>query len=157
MVEDAPDSRACAILLELRVRPEIDPLEHERPQGKHRTADLIALDDVALPLGALDEIVDERVDALRAAVSEQGHLCERELCRVEDPEADGIVDVVVDVGHAVDDPDDLALEARGLLRAGVREDSVANLFGEIQRLCDPQRLLVVPKAPIETLLQSRIE
>ena len=46
---------------------------------------------------------------------------------------------------------------RRLLRAGVREDSVANLFGEVQRLCDPQRLLVVPKALTETLLQGRVE
>src|SRR3954468_1689520 len=152
MVEDAPNGGPCAILLQPRVRAEIDPLEHESPQGKHGTADLFALNDVARPLGAFHEIVDERVDALRTAVSEQGHLGKGQLCRIEDPEADGIVDVVVDVRHTVDNPDDFALEACRLLRAGMREDSVANLLSEVQRLCDPQRLLVVPKASSEALL-----
>jgi hypothetical protein len=50
------------LVFEPCVRPQIDALEHELPQGKHRFADLPALHDVARLLRALDEIMDERVD-----------------------------------------------------------------------------------------------
>ena len=81
----------------------------------------------------------------------------REVRRIEDPEAHGIVDVVVDVGNPVDDPHDLAFERSGLLRPGVREDSVPNLLRQVQRLGDTQGLLVVTEALAETLLQRRVE
>ena len=90
-------------------------------------------------------------------VAEERNLLVRQLGRIEDPEADGVVDVVVDVGDTVDDPHDLAFERRRLLRARVREDSVPNLLGQVQRLGDPQRLLVVPESPAEALLQRRVE
>ena len=106
---------------------------------------------------ALDKVVHEGVDPPRAPVAEERNLLTRELGRIEDPEAHSIVDVVVDVGDTVDDPHDLAFERRGLLRAGVREDSVANLLGQVQRLGDPQGLLVVPEVPAETLLQGGVE
>ena len=41
----------------------------------------------------------------------------RQVALGEDPVADRVVDVVVDVGDAVDDPDDLALERLRLLLA----------------------------------------
>ena len=66
---------------------------------------------------------------------------------------DGVVDVVVDVGEPVDEPDDPALERLGLLRAGVLEDSVAYLPRQIEPAAlaleafdDAQRVLVVAKA-----------
>ena len=123
-VEDPPDGRARPLVLDARLRAEVDALEHEGAQREHRAADLVALDDVALAGGGLDQVVDERVDAPRAGRPEHRDLVVRQVALLEDPVADRVVDVVVDVGDAVDDADDLALERLGLLLAGVREDPV---------------------------------
>jgi hypothetical protein len=157
VLEDASNRGARAFLLEPRVRAEVDALEHERPQCEHRTADLRALDDVARSLRALDEIVHERVDAVGAVLAEQRHVVVRQIGRVEDAEADGVVDVVVDVRDAVDDADDLALERCGLLLAGVGQDPVAHLGREVERFRDLQRMLVVAEASAEVLLQRLVE
>src|SRR5439155_17043196 len=114
--------------------------------------DLLALHDVSGTLGALDEVVHQRVDAPRAPVAEERNFLVRQLRWTEDPEADGIVNVVVDVGDTVDDSHDLALERRRLLRPGVSEDPIANLLRQVQRLRNPQRLLVVAEGSVETLL-----
>ena len=74
MVEDAPNRGASTFLLEPSVRPEIDAFEHERAQGEHGAADLLALHDVAGSLRALDEIVHERIDALGASLAEESDL-----------------------------------------------------------------------------------
>ena len=71
--------------------------------------------------------MDERVDPPRTGRAEQLDLVPRQVVGREDPVADRVVDVVVDVGDAVDDPDDLALERLGLLGPGVAEDPVADL------------------------------
>ena len=78
--------------------------------------------------------------------AEHRDLVARQVALLEQAVADRVVDVVVDVGDAVDDADDLALERLGLLLARVREDAVADLVGQVQPLGDPQRLLVVPEA-----------
>ena len=70
---------------------------------------------------------------------------------------DRVVDVVVDVRDAVDDADDLALVSLGLDLAGVLEDPVAHLPGQVQLLGDAQRLLVVPEAGAEPLAQALVE
>ena len=70
-VEDPADGRAGALVLDARLRAEVDALEHERAQREHRAADLVALGDVALARGGLDQVVDERVDALRAGRAER--------------------------------------------------------------------------------------
>ena len=57
------DDRVRALVLAARVRAEVDALEHERAQRAHGLGDLGALADVALPLGGLDEVVHEPVDA----------------------------------------------------------------------------------------------
>ena len=146
-----------ALVLESRVRAEIDVVEHERAKGEHRAADLLALDDVAGALGALDQIVDERVDPARPPIAEQCDFVLRQVGGVEDSEADGVVDVVVDVGDAVDDADDLALERRGLERARVGEDAVADILGEVQGLCNSKRMLVVAEAAAEAVVQGVVE
>ena len=64
---------------------------------------------------------------------------------------------MVDVGDAVDEPDDLAFERRRLPLAGVREDPVADLMGEVERASDPERLLVVSESAVEPLLHGRVE
>ena len=47
---------------------------------------------------------------------------------------DGVVDVVVDVRHAVHEPDDPALEGVRRLRPGVTQDPVAHRRREVQPL-----------------------
>ena len=87
---------------------------------------------VARLLRRVDEIVHEPVDPLGARGAEQLDLRAGQVGVREDPVADRVVDVVVDVGDAVDDADDLPLERLRLLRAGVREDAVADLVGEVE-------------------------
>ena len=71
---------ACgALVLRLHLRPEVDALEHEAAQREHRGADLVALDDVARRGRGLDEVVDERVDPLRAGRAEQLDLVARQV------------------------------------------------------------------------------
>ena len=130
--EDRMDHIVRAAVLRPDLRAEVDAIEHEGAQREHRLADLLALADVARLLRGLDEIVDEPVDALRAGRAEQLDLVVRQLRLGEDPVPDRVVDVVVDVGDAVDDADDLALERLRLLRARVREDAVADLVREVQ-------------------------
>ncbi len=137
--------------------PQIDAIEHEGAQREHRRTDLLTLADVTLALGGLDEIVDECVDALRPFRSEKLDLFVRQVRGIEDPMTDGVVDVVVDVGHAVDDADDPALEGLGLLRPGVLENSVPHFRGQVERLGDPQRLLVVAETGLEALPQRLVE
>ena len=81
----------------------------------------------------------------------------REIVLGEQPVAHRVVDVVVDVRDAIDEPHDLPLEGLGLALARVREDPVAHLGGEVERARDPQGLLVVAKAAAEPLGQSLVE
>ncbi len=88
----------------------------------------------------------------------------REVVRGENPCPDRIVDVVVQIGHSIDDADDLSLERRRLARPGVVEDPVARLPGEVQtttvpleHLDDPQRVLVVAEPAAEARLEHRVE
>ena len=81
----------------------------------------------------------------------------RQVVLVEEPVPHRVVDVVVDVRDAVDEPHDLALERLRLALAGVREDPVADLVREVERARDAERLLVVAEAPAEALLQRRVE
>ena len=88
----------------------------------------------------------------------------RQLLRVEHAGADGVVDVVVDVRHAVDEPDDLALQRVRLVRAGVVEDPVAHLGGQVQPAAvalelvdDAEGVLVVPEPAVEALAQHLVE
>ena len=147
-------ARTCSERAAVR---EVDVLRHERSQGEHRAADLLALHDRAGCCRRFHEVVHERVDPPRARLSQQLDLGRREDVRRQDPMAHGVVDVVVDVRDPVDDAHDAALERRGLLRPGVRVDPVANLGGQVQLLGDPQRLLVVAEAEPEALAQRLVE
>jgi hypothetical protein len=64
---------------------------------------------------------------------------------------------VVDVGDTVDDAHDLSFERCRLARAGVREDAVADLLGQVQLPRDPLGLLVVAEAAPEGLAQATVE
>ena len=130
-------------MLGLDLGAEIHALEHERAQGQHCVPHLVALDDVAGGLGRLDEVVDERVDPLRAGCAQQLDLVRRKVPLGQEPVAQRVVDVVVDVRDPIDDADDLPLVRLGLALTGVREDPVADLVCEVQLPRDAVRLLVV--------------
>ena len=83
---------------------------------------------------------------------------------LQDPGAQRVVDVVVDVGDAVDQLDDPSLQRRRLVGAGVVEDAVAHLLGQVQaaavaleHLDHPQRVDVVLEAAAAALVQRRVE
>ena len=140
-------------------------VEHEGPQLVHRAADLVALDDVAGQLGVLDEVVHERVDAARAGVAEHGDRLGRQVLLAQHAGAQRVVDVVVDVGDAIDDPHDAPLErARQRRAARVADDPVAHVLGQVQapaveleHVDDPQRVLVMAEAAVEALAQAVVE
>ncbi len=78
--------------------------------------------------------------------------------------ADRVVDVVVDVGEAVDEPHDAALERLRLVRAGVLEDAVAHLPRQVEAaaaalepLDDAERMLVVAEPAEAALAQQLVE
>ena len=117
-------------------------------------ADLVALHDVAAPAPTSRR---GRARACRCGASRSRRAARsRPRGRSsgdEDPGADRVVDVVVDVRDAVDDADDLPLERLRLVGAGVLEDPVAHLPGQVQpaavaleQLDDAQRVLVVAEA-----------
>ena len=88
----------------------------------------------------------------------------RQVVGTQDPGPQGVVDVVVDVGDAVDQLDDPALQRRRLVGAGVVEDAVADLLGQVEadavaleHLDHPQRVLVVLEADPAALAQRRVE
>ena len=96
--------------------------------------------------------------------AEQPDWPRRQLVRVQHARADGIVDVVVDVRHAVDELHDPALERRGHRLTGVGEDPVAHLVGQVQALPvaldhvdHAQRMLVVAEAAVEARMQGLVE
>src|SRR6201992_4283937 len=98
------------------------------------------------------------------SVSERLELGARQVVGTEDPGPQRVVDVVVDVGDAVDEADDPPLQRRRLDRAGVVEDAVADRRGEgeagavaLAHLEHPQRVLVVLEAAAGALLQAAVE
>ena len=128
-------------------------------------ADLRALDDVAGQVGVLDEVVDERGRSVHGPVSPSTAIASSgSSAAVQHAGAQRVVDVVVDVGDAVDDPHDPPLERRRHRRAaGVAEDAVADGLVEVQprveleHVDDAQRVLVVAKAGAEALAQAVVE
>jgi hypothetical protein len=146
-----------------RDRPEVDLVEHEACAAVHRRAGLVAWTTMSPARRVLDEVVHEAVDP-RAAVRARRDRVARQVARAARRRA-GVVDVVVDVGDAVDEPHDPALErARHRRPAGVAEDPVAHVGGEVQALAvalealdDPQRVLVVAELAAEALAQAVVE
>ena len=88
---------------------------------------------------------------------ENRDLLVRQVGLGQEPVPHRVVDVVVDVRDAIDQPHDLPLERLGLALARVREDAVADLVGEVERARDAKRLLVVAEAAIEALRHGRVE
>ena len=101
--------------------------------------------------------MNQGVDPRRARIPEERDLGLRQVLRSEDPVPNRVVDVVVDIGHSIDDADDLPLECLRLLFSCVREDPVPHLPRQVERLGDPQRLLVVAETHPETLVERGVE
>ena len=104
------------------------------------------------------------VDPARARLTEQLDLLVRQLVLIEHSGAHSVVDVVIDVRDAVDDPDDLPLERGGFRRARVVEDSVADLVRQVEPAAvaldvvdDAQRVLVVAKPAAEVTAELLVE
>ena len=105
------------------------------------------------------------IDALGTGRAQEGHRRRREIGLGDQPGAQGVVDVVVDVGDAVADADDAALEGGGTSCAGVAQDAVAHLPGQVQtpavvldHLDHPQALLVVAETPRQPVpSQDRVQ
>ena len=156
MVEEAAQRPVHAVVLGARRGAEVDGVEHELAQPQHRPADLVGLGDVAALARAGDDVAHQGVDPRRAGLPEQLDLRRRQVVLGEDPGADRVVDVVVDVGDPVDQSHHPTLERRRLAGAGVVEDPVADLLGQVQSLAlalelvdDPSewRLCLNPSRP----------
>ena len=77
------------------------------------------------------------VDSCRPVGPEDRNLVAWQVVLAEQPVPHGVVDVVVDVRDAVDEPHDLPLERLRLALAGVCEDPVAGFVGQVERAGDP--------------------
>ena len=78
-----------------------------------------------------DDVVDKRVDSARARRAEDLDLLAGELVRAQHSGTHSVVDIVVDVRHAVDELDDPPLERERIVRAGVVQDPVVDLLGQV--------------------------
>src|SRR5207245_3598969 len=144
---------------------EVDALEHELTQRGHRGPRVGSLHDVARELRVLDHVVHERVYARGAVAPEHGDGLGGKLLLAQQAGADRVVDVVIDVGDAVDDAHDAPLERRGRARAArVPDDAVANGIAEVEPgavslevLDDAQRMLVVAEVASEARFEAAIE
>ena len=101
----------------------------------------------------LDDVIDKRIDTAAVARAETGDDDLRQLALRNDPGADGVVQIVVQVRHMVAQPHDDRLAA--LLRMTVRvgKNADARLLAEIETFAvlldavhDAQRLLIVAEA-----------
>ena len=135
------------LVLRHSLRAEVHAREHERAQREHRLPHLRRLADVVHALGGLDDVVHETIDPRGSGDPEDGDLLVRKVGFAEKPVAQSVVDVVVDVRDAIDEPDDLAFERRRFALSRMGEDPVAHLVREVERPRDPERLLVVAEPP----------
>src|SRR3546814_7904380 len=144
---------------------EIDVLKHEGPQLVHRLTGRLALHDVTGASRLLDDVPSKDVDPRRAGLADHIDGAPRQILLVESTGTNRVVDVVVDVRHAIDDPHDPSLERSRCRRAArVAHDAVADIFGQVEtatvaleQIDDPQRMLVVPEIAAKPLLQTSVE
>src|SRR4029078_7805746 len=94
--------------------------------------------------------------APRAARPQDLDLVAGEVALLEDPVADRVVDVVVDVRNAIDDAHDVSLLRLRLPRPGGGEDPVGDPARHVQPFGDARRLLVVAEAAVEHAVEPRL-
>ncbi len=127
-------SRAGAVGLLDRLGPQVDALVVERPEGVERGG-LVVAQGHAPGLGdGLDHGRDEAVELGPAGGAQHlGHL-RRQVARVDDACADGVLEVVADVGDAVGPGHDLALgRGGGGPVPGVVAHRVERLDAQVER------------------------
>src|SRR5690606_33570039 len=95
-------------------------------------------------------VLDQRVDAAGPGRPEQRDLLAGQAIRAENPGPESIGDVMVDVGHPVDQPYDLAFQRNALFGAGVLEDPLSDRLIQVeaaplplQHVDHPERVDVV--------------
>ena len=83
------------------------------------------------------------------------------LPRLQHPSADGVVNVVVDIGDAVGQADNASLPGGGDALAGVAHNALPDLVAQVQALAvlfqnihHPQALLIVPEGPAPAFRQG---
>ena len=96
---------------------------------------IVCLPDVRHHIRRICAVFDDRTDhagnAGRFGIAEHFRACLRQIAFPQDPAADGIVDIMIDICDAVGKADDVAFSGRGD-HIGMAEDAVPHLFGEIQ-------------------------
>ena len=141
----------------------VDAVEHEGMQFERRLAELVRLFDVGAVVACLDEVGDHRVDTSALRVAQHGDAVARQVVRGEDAGGDRVLDVVVDIGAAVGEFDDFALESAGGAVEFVVEDAVAHLVGEVEPFAvvfeqfdDAQALFVVAEAALDQSVEHAL-
>ena len=149
---DAPEDILHLALLALGDGVVVHALVHEGREHVHGLAHIGR--HAQFPVAAVgDDVREDGVDAHAVALAhalahDGGH-----VLRLHDAAAHGVVEVVVDVGHAVGQAHDVGLERAARLPGRVVEDADACLVAEVQAAAvaldavdDAQALLIVPEA-----------
>ena len=134
--------------------------EHKVLQRQHGLGHRRGLSDFRLARAGLDGVPHQRVDP--RPVGKAQHLAglQGDVHGIENAAPQGVLDVVVDIGDVVGQPDHLALQRGSGGAARVAEDAVAHLPGQVQSLAvflqplhHPHRLAEVGKAPGHQLVE----
>ena len=147
--EKLDHARGLGLLL-LGITLGVERLKEERAKFHHRVPDVFGHADVASRCASRADVTDHDVNACRGAAAEELARTLRKVILGEKARTLGIVDVVAHVGNAVRAGNNPALKRLRALRAGVAEDAVAHLPGEVkappvllQALHQPHALSVV--------------
>ena len=112
---------------------------------------------LALP----DNIPDQQVQSAFYAVSQHVGKSSRDVLLPEDLTADGVVDIMVDIGHLIGKPHHIALQRGRMARGPVIHDAVPDLPGQVQplpvllqNLDNPHALPVMGKSSRRKLIQD---
>ena len=140
---------AGALFLGLRRRACVHMAEHEAPQFKHCIMDFIVHADFVFALAVVDHGGYQRVNTLTVGFTERLAQRMRDILAAHQPTADGVIDIVVDVGNPVGKVNDAPLGRRGVCAAGVADNPIAYFGGQVERfnaVYNPQALFVVAKS-----------
>ena len=149
---DAPENILHLALLALGDGVVVHALVHEGREHVHGLAHIGRHAQLAVAAVG-DDVREDGVDAHAVALAhalahDGGH-----VLRLHDAAAHGVVEVVIDVGHAVGQAHDVGLERAARLPGRVVEDADARLVAEVQAAAvaldavdDAQALLIVPEA-----------
>ena len=130
----------------------IYPFKHERAHFVAGGLNFIAHAQVGLSLAFPHNVGNHGVDALAVGLPQHVQQVLRQFEFPQHPGADGVVDVMVNVGDAVRPGDAFPLQRFGLQRPGMLQYPVPHLPGQVQpfaafqHLHHPQALFVMAEA-----------